>query len=84
MEGADVRDEWIVVKHGNAETGFEVSIVRASNHQGRDSFGWTGENKLLIAASGIGPVSTPRGLIRRLVELAREMCKEINAQERSA
>jgi hypothetical protein len=46
--------KWIVdIKGANDDAG-EISIVRESNKHGIASYGWFGENKILVASSG-GP-----------------------------
>jgi len=61
---------------------FEISVVRQSNEHGHESYGWFGDNKLLISSSG-GPCKWPvtEQVWDKLIEVAKETAQELNLKE---
>jgi hypothetical protein len=75
--------KWVVDIKGSAGKGsFEISVLRDNNELGKRSYGWIGENKLLITHS-CGPRHWPLTKIvwDKLVNLAHEVADELNAAE---
>lgn len=75
--------KWVVdIKGEPCSKLFEISVLRDNNQHGKDSFGWFGENKLMISNSG-GPCRDP--LIQLVwdlqVELAQKVAEKLNADE---
>lgn len=86
-------DRWLVVKHGRTTGEFdggallydpiEISLVRASNTDGRASYGWYHwDDKLLIAELSTESRNDElQSLLPELMKLARRLCAERNADE---
>ncbi len=71
---------WIVdTKGGPNKPSFEISVLRADNEHGIHSYGWFGEDKLLVSHNG-GPCSWPvtSRVWKGLVELATTVADELN------
>ena len=76
-------DPWIVNVLGDpASDSWEISLVRASNKFGRESFGWFDRNKVLVSHNG-GPCHWPLapGLAPKMIELAKQHASELNAKQ---
>jgi hypothetical protein len=77
------KDKWIVDIKGYAGCpGFEISVLRESNDHGQLSYGWFGDDKLLISHNG-GPCRWPvtGKTWDKLVAVAHEVADELNAEE---
>lgn len=75
--------KWVVDVKGEAGSkSFEITVLRDDNDLGKRSFGWIGENKLLITHNG-GPCEWPLTLIvwDKSVKMAHEVADELNAAE---
>lgn len=75
--------EWVVNIKGKANhASFEISVVRDDNEHGKRSYGWFGENKLLISHNG-GPCSWPLTPLvwDKMVKAAHEVADELNAED---
>lgn len=73
---------WIVVEKGAPEHAWELSIVRANNAHGIRSYGWFGDDKLVVATSG-GPcndVFHPT-IANMLRDVADTVCAAFNQEE---
>lgn len=73
-------NKWIVNVKGAAEKwSFEISVVRESNLHGIRSYGWFGDDKLLITHNG-GPcqVKLTKKIWDRQIKLAQEIADELN------
>ena len=73
-------DKWIVnIKGKPNSNSFEISVVKSTFEHGIKSYGWFGENKLLVSNSG---GSCNNMLIlpiwNRTIELAHKFCEELN------
>ena len=79
-------NKWVVNIKGKVESqDFEVSILRDNNEHGKKSYGWFGDNKLLIYGSGQGG-GERHGIIRQIVwdksvKFAQELADELNFSE---
>lgn len=74
-----MKDLWEVdIKRYRGEVG-EVSVLKSSFTHGKKSYGWFGENKIVIAGSG-GPCnySYPEPLGEMLIEVANRYCEMLN------
>jgi|688.fasta_scaffold61293_13 hypothetical protein len=82
-------NKWVVSIKGKVESqDFEVSVLRDDNKHGKLSYGWFGDNKLLIIQHGCGAygirITSP--LIRKIVldksvKFAQELADELNFSE---
>jgi len=75
--------KWVVDVKGRAGSGpFEITVLRDNNEHGKRSYGWIGEDKLLITHNG-GPCSwTLTPLVwDKVIKLAHEVADELNAEE---
>ncbi len=82
-QGKNKVAKWVVNIKGKAgSASFEISVVRDDNEHGKSSYGWFGEDKLLISHNG-GPCRWP--LIPlvwdKMVKLAHEVADELNTDE---
>lgn len=61
---------------------WEITVIRQNNQHGHKSWGWIDGNKLLISHNG-GPCSWPliRPVWDRMIQVAHEVCQELNAAE---
>lgn len=72
--------KWEVHTKGAAgEQTFEICVIRSDNEHGKKSYGWFGDDKLLITHNG-GPCHWP--ITQRVwdgsVKLAQEVANELN------
>lgn len=74
-------NKWIVNVKGNHNSG-EISIVRDNNSHGKRSYGWFGDDKILVFSSG-GPCQdkTTTRIFAKLIELAKEEAELMNEEE---
>jgi len=75
--------KWKVQKKGRKCSGsWEISVVRRDNQLGQDSWGWIGDNKLLVSHNG-GPCHWPiiPFVWDRQMEIAHELCAKLNSGE---
>jgi len=80
-------NKWVVNIKGNVESHFEVSILRDDNEFGKRSYGWFGDNKLVVISRTYGiifGITSP--LIRQIVwdksvKFAQELADELNFSE---
>lgn len=78
-EGKPAKDYWITVVKGNHTCGtFEISIVKWSNTHGQESYGWPGEDKIIISSNGGFNMQIPKELFEELVKLARSYAQFLN------
>lgn len=76
--------KWIPHTKGAAgEPSFEICVVREDNKFGQESFGWFGQDKILVTHNG-GPCSWPlrQAVWDRCVKVAEELATELNDQEK--
>jgi len=67
-------DTWMVdVKQ--FEKKYEISVLKADNAHGRESYGWFGENKMLIAG-GSAPLCD--FVVAAHIKTAEELCYRLN------
>lgn len=75
--------KWEVHTKGGAnQCPFEIAVIRRDNALGKRSYGWYGEDKLLITHNG-GPCQWPVTLTvwNGCLRLAEEIAEKLNAQE---
>ena len=75
--------KWVVDVKGRAGSdSFEITVLRDDNEHGKRSYGWIGEDKLLITHNG-GPCKWPLTPLvwDKSVKLANEVADELNAVE---
>ena len=75
--------EWVVnTKGGPSTDSFEISVLRADNKHGKESYGWFGKAKLLVSHSG-GPCrdKVSRQIWDKLVNVAEDVAHELNVKE---
>ena len=75
------KSKWIVQSFGGPNlNSFEISVIRSANIHGQRSYGWFGEDKLLISHNG-GPCTWPvtESVWKRLLQVAEETASEMNA-----
>jgi hypothetical protein len=73
---------WVVDVKGSWDNpSFEISVLRDDNAHGKRSYGWFGENKLLISHDG-GPCRDPvtKKVWDKLIRVAHEVADEMNAE----
>ena len=78
-----MKPQWIVNVKGKANSGsFEVSVVRSGNVHGALSYGWFGEDKLLISHNG-GPCRWPLVPLvwDKMIDVAKEVALELNGAD---
>lgn len=71
---------WSVhTKGGPNQEAFEICVIRKGNSHGRISYGWFGEDKLLISHNG-GPCRWPvtRLTWDELIKAAERVAEELN------
>lgn len=76
-------DAWKVQVFGErCGRSWEISVVRESNKHGQRSWGWFGEDKLLVSHNG-GPCNWPIcGFVwDQQIAIAAELCRRLNAGE---
>ncbi len=76
-------DAWKVQVFGErCSRSWEISVVRESNKHGQRSWGWFGEDKLLVSNNG-GPCQWPIcGFVwDQQMATANELCRRLNAGE---
>lgn len=74
---------WVVHTKGRAgDKSFEIAVLRADNSHGIESYGWFGENKLLISHNG-GPCDWPvtRYVWGELIGVASRVASHLNQEE---
>ena len=61
---------------------WEISVVREDNDFGKSSYGWFGDNKLLVSHNG-GPCGwTICGFVwDKQIEIANELCQRLNSNQ---
>lgn len=76
---------WIVDAKGGPDETFQISVVRADNEQGIESYGKFGKDKIFISGSG-GPCQhrVNKALWDRLMRVAEETAADLNAIEVAA
>lgn len=75
--------KWVVDVKGCAGSEcFEISVLRDDNNHGKRSYGWFGDEKLLITHNG-GPCHWPLKPIvwDKVVNIAQDVAEELNAAE---
>lgn len=75
--------KWIVNTLGGPDREFfEISVVRESNQHGQRSYGWFGEDKLLISHNG-GPCrwGVTSDVWERLIRVANETAEALNTED---
>lgn len=73
-------EKWIVDVKGDCRRAGEITVLREDNHHGKASYGWTRENKILIAGQG-GPCEYtyhPEVWAGRLL-VAHDIANKLNA-----
>ena len=78
------KSDWIAqVKGEKCSEKFEISVVRESYELGKMSWGWFGNDKLLISHNG-GPCQWPltEKVWNKIVQLAEDVAGELNSEER--
>ena len=73
--------KWLVqVKGKRCSRAWEISVVRADNTLGRESWGWIDDGKLLVSHNG-GPCQWPIcGFVwDQQIAIAHELCRLLNA-----
>lgn len=71
--------KWIVcIKGSSGLAPFEIAVVKETYHQGRNSYGWFGENKILISHSASICKEIPLHVWEKLINLARKIATELN------
>lgn len=76
------QDKWIVdIKGAPNQNTFEISVLRESNTHGQNSYGWFGDDKLLISHDG-GPCHIPVTdmVWNELVEVAHRVARKLNGE----
>jgi len=79
-----MESKWKVHIFGDpAGTEWEISIVREDNKNGQQSWGWFGEDKLLVSHNG-GPCHWPLapGLGVKMIEIANQECARLNESQK--
>jgi hypothetical protein len=72
--------QWkVVVKGGPNRRGWEISVVKLTNTHGQRSYGWFGDEKIMIGSSG-GPCDdmVSEFVWNKLVGLAEEVSDRMN------
>jgi hypothetical protein len=70
--------DWIVNVKGGPRS-WEISVVKADNTHGIRSYGWYGEDKILVSAlDGHSPKLAPN-LRSSLIEVAEKLAHELNS-----
>lgn len=78
---ANIPPIWISVVKGSPDDGFEISVAKSSAH-GVKSWGWFGEDKILISHSGTsGDIKIPQRVWDKLIKIANEVRDEMNNNE---
>ena len=81
---------WVAHAKGgfsSSSGGWEVSVLRKNNLGGKDSYGWCGENKILISSNSfydsdkMPPKAIRKRVFESLVALAKQVAEELNQQE---
>lgn len=75
--------KWVVDVKGKPDSdSFEITVLRDDNEHGKLSYGWIGEDKLLISQSG-GPcrdrINTK--IWNKLLKVAEEVADELNTEQ---
>jgi hypothetical protein len=72
--------KWVVNIKGKPEsTSFEISVVRDDNEHGKKSYGWIGDDKILITHDGgPGTCSLTKTVWDKCVKVAHEVADELN------
>ena len=87
------KDKWVVnTKGGYTTDDFEISVVRSSNRDGKESYGWYGNDKIMISADTMGETQETDKKFKKfkklvwgkLVRVAKEIADELNASERAS
>jgi hypothetical protein len=77
-----MKGKWVVEVKGRPEEGhFEISIIRENNYQGKASWGWFGDNKLLVTHNGTGRIPMTKQIWDWQVAIANEVAEKLNAEE---
>lgn len=77
------KSPWIVHTKGAPGKSFEIAVVRRDNHHGISSYGWFGEDKMLISHNGGPCKDSVSGLVwDELVAVATKVAKELNKREK--
>lgn len=70
---------WIVnTKGGIGKGGFEISVLRENNRHGQASYGWFGEDKILISHDYQRTAEMLQLVWERLLKVAHEVAEELN------
>lgn len=75
-----IKPQWLVQVFGEkCSHSWEISVVRCDNIHGQRSWGWFGEDKLLVSHNG-GPSHTPlcEFVWDRQMQIAYDLCAELN------
>ena len=78
--------KWVVEIKGQAGAeGFEIAVLRDDNTHGKRSYGWFGDDKLLITHNG-GPCRWPltQKVWDKQVAVAHEVAAELNEEAERA
>ena len=71
--------KWIVcIKGDSGLAPFEIAVVKETYLLGRNSYGWFGENKILISHSAYVCKEIPLHVWEKLINLARKIATELN------
>jgi hypothetical protein len=74
------RKSWNVQVFGN-HTGGEISVIRSDNDHGKLSYGWFGDNKILIGGTRHGFGALNERVWQKLLQVASEIATELNEAE---
>ena len=77
---------WLVQVKGDRCSGsWEISVVRVNNEHGQRSWGWFGDDKLLVSHNG-GPCHWPicQFVWERQIKIANDLCDLLNQEAMEA
>lgn len=77
---AVVKDDRVVAGQGEGDGEWEIAVVRSSNTHGKESYGWSGEDKILISDTfGDGSGCISKNVFDAMLRVAKEICDDLNA-----
>lgn len=77
-----IKKKWVVSIKGSQTSEHEICIVNQIDFpHGVKSWGWYGEDKLIIRMSNDEDEETPRRVWKRAKEIAEILCRELNSTD---
>jgi hypothetical protein len=72
---------WIVDSKGiYGDTHWEISVLKESNHHGKESYGWFGPQKLYISSGNDITHTINREVWTKLVRVASDLANDMNKE----